>query len=213
MRETSKLRNLDEHNSNVISDFLDIYFYPKIFNPNKYKFERIYNKKQQIEGLDIIITNIENNNQIGIDEKSAVHYINKKLNTFSLELSFIDKNNNIHEGWLLDNNKKNNYFLFVWIDKALKTPLSNIEDIKEIEIALIKKDIILNYLSKLGWSKSKLLTKSKKIRNNPNEYKGNINIHNCKFTSSNHLVEKPINVLLSRNKIIELSNKHIKINL
>lgn len=200
----SKLRKNDEKGSRIVSDFLDIYFFK-----DKDKFERIYNKKEQVEGIDV---KFEMDNFYYLcDEKAAVQYINREypLTTFSMELSFIDRGDNLHDGWLIDKNKTNNSFLFIWIDKAKNTHLKSVDDIQEMEISLVKKDKIIEYLDKIGWNCDKLIKKSIKMRDNPNEYKGKVEKDGCKFVYTDFLVEKPVNVLISRKKLMELSDLNI----
>ena len=81
-----KIRNYDENSEKIVSQFLQHYFYPSL-NPES--IEIITDKSRQIQGIDVII-NI-NNEIYTIDEKTTVRYLN--LPTFSLELSFINRNN------------------------------------------------------------------------------------------------------------------------
>ena len=73
-------------------------------------------------------------------KKSAVSYINKPLFTFAFELSFLDRSGNLHLGWLLNDKNVNNSYLICWINKAKKDNLTEVSDIQEVEIALIKKE-------------------------------------------------------------------------
>ena len=199
MKLFSKLRNDDERLSNIVSEFLDKNFYVKTIN-----FKRIYSKKEQVEGIDVKFT--LNNFYYLCDEKAAIRYINKPLNTFSMELSFIDKSNNIHDGWLLDENKVNNSFMFIWIDKATRNLLENVEDILKLELVIVKKDSIINYLNSLGWTYKKLIRKTSLMRDNKYEKTGNIKNDGCKFVISDFLVEKPVNVLISRDILRDISD-------
>ena len=192
------VREYDEHCEKIMSDFLHEYFYKQL-NPKT--IERIIDKNRQIQGIDVIL-------QIGdkiytIDEKASIRYIN--LKTFALELSFIGKNGNVNTGWLLDENKINDYYLLVWINELKHNAIYNINSIKNVDVALVEKEKILNYLSTIGWNKEKLKIKNNNIRNNPYEYMGNIKKYNCKFSYSKQLIEKPINILLPKETYIKLS--------
>lgn len=192
------VREYDEHCEKIMSDFLHEYFYKQL-NPKT--IERIIDKYRQIQGIDVIL-------QIGdkiytIDEKASIRYIN--LKTFALELSFIGKNGNVNTGWLLDENKINDYYLLVWINELKHDAIYNINSIKNVDVALVEKEKILNYLSTIGWNKEKLKIKNNNIRNNPYEYMGNIKKYNCKFSYSKQLIEKPINILLPKETYIKLS--------
>ena len=195
----SKLRNEDERCSNIVSNFLDEHFYLKKCT----NFQRIEDKNNQIKGIDTIFE--LNGNQYICDEKAAIRYVNKPLKTFSMELSFIDRSGCSHDGWLLDENKINDSFLFVWIDKAKNDILNSIDDIQEIEIALVLKKDILLFLEKLGWNIDKLIRKSELMQDDENENCGDLYKNGCIFVCSRFLYEKPVNVLISRKDLIKLS--------
>ena len=166
------VREYDEHCEKIMSDFLHEYFYKQL-NPKA--IERIIDKNRQIQGIDVILQ--IDDKIYTIDEKASIRYIN--LKTFALELSFIGKNGNVKTGWLLDENKINDYYLLVWINELKHDVIYNINSIKNVDVALVEKEKILNYLSTIGWNKEKLKTKNNNIRNNPYEYMGNIKKYNC----------------------------------
>ena len=196
----SNLRKDDERCADIVSRFLDEKFYKKY---TKY-FDRILDKERQVKGIDT--TFMIGDKTYICDEKAAIRYINKGLNTFSLELSFIGRYDDLRDGWLIDEKHINNSFLFVWIDKAKVDMLESVNDIQQLEIALVDRRKILKYLETLGWSQDKMIAKSQKMRENEEEYGGNLRKHGCKFVCSRHLVEQPVNVLLSRDKLKEISD-------
>ena len=130
-----------------------------------------------------------------------------------MELSFINRRNEVQNGWLIDDKKVNNSFLFVWIDKADKDIISSVNDVREIEVALVDKNKILSFLETLGWTVEKMLDKAQKMRENEAEYGGNVHKHGCKFTCSRFLVEQPVNVLISRENLKKISDWTVKIEL
>lgn len=166
----------------------------------KYFEEEFKKKVKEIHGNNLDLSEYTYTRSI-----DSSKYVNKSLNTFAMELSFIDRSNMLHEGWLLDTSKVNNSFLFVWIDRATQNILESKEDIIELEYCLVKKEAILDYLSELGWSQEKLLQKSTFIRENKFENLGNITKNGCKFSYSPKLFEKPVNILISRDKLREIS--------
>lgn len=193
-------RPYDEHCEKVVAEFLDENFYNNMFTVDS--FERIQDKNIQVKGIDVIFSN--DNKTYYVDEKAAVKYL--KLKTFALELSFLNRKGILQTGWLLDNEKINNYFVFVWINELFTEKIVDKDSIKHAEVALVSKDKIKSYLSSLGWTEEKLKIKDKQIRNNTNVYMGNIYKNGCKFSYSSHLVEKPINILLPKEKYIELAD-------
>ena len=201
----SLLRKGDERCSDIVSDFLNDKFYSK-----KCKFfERINDKERQIQGIDVIFE--LNGQKYVCDEKAAIRYVNKNLKTFSLELSFINRSGDLHQGWLIDENKINDSFLLVWIDKAKQNIISSQDDIEELEFTLIKKESIIEYLNSIGWDVTKLMKKSELMRNNEMEYGGSLYEDGCKFVCSRFLYEKPVNVLLSRDILKKISVYNEKI--
>ena len=196
----SNLRKDDERCADIVSQFLDVNFYKK---STKY-FDRITDKERQVKGIDTTFM-IDDKTYI-CDEKAAIRYINKGLNTFSLELSFIGRYDDLRDGWLIDEKHINNSFLFVWIDKSKTDMLESVSDVQQLEIALVDRRKILKYLESIGWSKENMISKSQKMRENDDEYGGNLRKHGCKFVCSKHLVEQPVNVLMSRDKLKEISD-------
>ena len=147
------------------------------------------------------------------DEKSAIRYVNRPLGTFCFELSFIDRGRMLHDGWFLDNGKKSNSYILLYIDRGKKNFITDIGDILSAEIILVKKDRIVNYLKGIGWSIRKLRIKNDRIRNGKGfEDMGNIRKYGVKFSYSDGLAEKPINILISREKLREISEYSKKIN-
>ena len=202
-----EIRNYDEHSEKIVSQFLQKYFYPSL-NPTS--IEIVDDKCRQVKGIDIILN--LNNKIYTIDEKTTVRYV--KLPTFSLELEFINRNNKLQQGWLLDNSKINDYYLFAWLEELNDPIIVNIDSIKSMDVAIVNKNNIINYLNSLGWTKDNLQKKTNKIRSNPNENLGNFKDNGCKFSISNNLREKPINVLLKKTTYKEIADiyKNIRLN-
>lgn len=200
-------RKYDEHCEKIISYILDEFFYTE---PGITLFERVTNKQLQINGVDTLFC--LNGKNYMVDEKAAIRWVG--LKTFSLELSFLGKNDQIRIGWLLDKNKINNYFLFVWINELNNETIQDISSIKNIDVALVSKEKIISHLYSLGWDIDKLHKKDFQIRTEENPYMGNIKKNGCKFSFSKHLKEQPINILLPKKTYIELAEiyKNIKLN-
>lgn len=199
-------REYDEHCEKVMGEFLDKYFYNENIEGT---ITRVKDRKLQVKGVDVIID--DGDVKFYIDEKAAIRYVG--LKTFALELSFINRQGDVNTGWLLDNTKINDYFLFVWINELNGTEIKDISSIKNVDVALVSKASIFRHLNSLGWSKNNLLEKDHRIRNNDNEYMGNILKDKCKFSFSNHLVEKPINILLPKETYMEIADLSINISI
>ena len=199
-------RKYDEHCEKIISSILDKYFYTE---PGITLFERETNKQLQINGVDTLFS--LNGKNYMVDEKATIRWVG--LKTFSLELSFLGKDDQIRTGWLLDENKINDYFLFVWINELNHETIQDISSIKNIDVALVSKEKILKHLSSLGWTSERLIGKDYQIRNCDKPYLGDIKKNGCKFSFSKHLKEQPINILLPKETYIELADIYKNITL
>lgn len=200
------IREYDEHCEKIVSQFLDEHFYKLL--PELENFERITDKQYQVKGVDVVIN--YKDRQVYVDEKAAVKYL--KLKTFALELSFLNRFGKLQTGWFLDKKKINDYYLFVWINELTGDKIEDISSIKEVDVALVKKEKIYNHLETLGWTLDKLKVKDKQIREQCNVNMGDIKKYGCKFSYSEQLKEKPINILLPKTSYIELADvyKNIK---
>lgn len=201
-------RKDDNRLTAITEQYLEDVFYTRTDN-----FERVTDRERQIQGIDTLFE-IKGEKFI-CDEKSAVRY--RHLKTFSFELSFINRRGELMEGWLTNPNLKTDSYLLFWIDSSkADTPTENVlnetADILTAQVALVRKKDLLNYLASLGWTKERLKQKAENIRNNPDdEVMGNVYKDGCKFTFSRQLAEQPINVLITRQKLGELSCANMSI--
>ena len=196
------VREYDEHCEKVMAQFLDEHFYKKIGYTWR---ERVTDRERQVKGLDVILK--RDDKVYNIDEKAAIRYTNG-LNTFALELSFLNRKGNRVDGWLIDEKKINDYFVFVWINKIEGELIENVDSFKEVEVALVSKEKIMIYLESLGWDVDKLLIKDERIRDGIDDNMGDIRKNGCKFSYSERLFEKPINILLPKQAYIKIADEH-----
>ena len=199
-----------------IAAFLDenLYSNAELFT----EFARTDTFDEQISGSDLLLSTVNGKLKRSIvDEKVASRFANKNLETFSLELSFIGKNGKKRCGWLLDETKKTEYYLFGWILKAdipyikeqkrFDTNKITKDNIKSLEWALVKRSDIVKFLEKQGWSLEKLSRQDEKIREQ-GEIKTKEFINEISFRYSDAYIEKPINVLLKKETYINISTLH-----
>ena len=216
--ETNRINDMKVERE--IAKFLDEYLYS---NKNMFKeFARTDTTDEQISGSDLILSTSDGRlNRVVIDEKVAARYANTKLDTFSLELSFINKNGNKMCGWFIDTSKKTEYYLFGWINKAdilfneehnrFDTDSITKDNIKELEWVLVSRRKIMKFLEDKGWIIERLLKQDERIREN-GKVKTKDFIDDVSFRYSDTYIEKPINILLKRNTYIKLSDYHGIIN-
>lgn len=196
-----------------IAAFLDEHLYnnKELFT----EFARTDALIEQITGSDLILSTVDGKlNRSVVDEKVASRYANTKLDTFSLELSFLGKNGLKRCGWLLDESKKTEYYLFGWIleadipylpdKKRYDTNLISKDNIKRLQWALVKRSDIVKFLESKGWTLERLSKQDKKIREQQ-EVKTKEFVDEISFRFSQSYIEQPINVLLKRDTYVKLS--------
>ena len=216
MREKSPRRAADETNTRIVNQFLDKYFYT---SGNGFgDVERIEDKTRQVQGIDVEFAFGEKHYLA--DEKAATAYVNKGLGTFSFELAFVNKRNEIMDGWLLNEDLLTDSYVLVWIDNGDMIPfsednpnvevLNGVDAIHVADVAFVRKEKVVEYLDGLGWNVDNLRDKCDAILTDPDgQYMGNVWKNGCKFTYSRHFVEEPVNVLVPRNKLIEMADFHL----
>ena len=196
-----------------VAKFLDdkLYSNKELFSEVK----RTDGKHEQIIGSDVVLTTSDGLlNGCLVDEKVATMYANTELNTFSLELSFIDKRGIVRDGWFIDETKKTEYYLFGWIVKAdipfddkikrYNTNLINKDNILILDWALVSRKRIFDFLNDKGWTLEKIRMQNDKIRKNRG-VKTKEFINDVSFRFSNSYVEEPVNILLKKDTYYSLS--------
>ena len=179
----------------ILSKYLD-----QVYNSKKLIFTRNSNIEKQHRGIDI--TAHYNTVDYYIDEKAQLHYINRDLPTFTFELSYLNKNNQLKTGWLFDENKITAYYFLVTgiFLKDNKTKLSSIEDIKSLKIISVHRAKLINHLNKIGLSRITLEAYDHALRISESFGKNIIpELHHKKqglVYYTENLTEKPINLQL-----------------
>ena len=87
--------------------FLDLYFYPNIRSDWKREEER------EAQLLDVDVTLETDIGSIAVDEKAAVHYVNKDLPAFAFEINYYKKGDLVG-GWFWIP-KVTEWYLLIWI--------------------------------------------------------------------------------------------------
>lgn len=211
-------REVDQLAERNVATFLD----EKIYS-DKGKFkstQRVDTLEEQLAGCDIIVSlndGVDNHKNIIVDEKMAISRANRKLETFSLELSFKNRRGNIETGWFLDKQKDTDAYMFGWIVSADvdmhkgmypdKSQL-NKNTIKVFDYALVEKSAIHDFIESYGLTRSKLSEIDEQIRDGKvtvEELNDEYIESGVKFFFSTHLAEEPINLLISKEKYKEMA--------
>lgn len=185
----------------ILSKYLD-----SIYATKNLQFERVFDYERQMQGIDVIINHDFNN--YFIDEKSQLHYLNSDLPTFTFELSYL-KHGELKQGWLFDNSKLTQYyFLVTGIHlKENKKELLNFDDIDGLKITSVNRVKLLSHLNSIGLSEETLSEYDIGLRRNKSFGKNTIPELDSKTNGliyfTKHLLEKPINLQLRLNYLID----------
>lgn len=230
MANKTETRKSDESKEIITTDYF-VYYYNRIKGEND-TIEIVRDKERQVKGIDIILN--YKGKKYTIDLKANTDYINQKkpLWSFVQEITTLNNDKVPIIGWLLNTNLENEYLSFLWIDKTKDGKLTCAEDIESAEIAIVKKEKIINYLANLGMTRELLLSIAYDLRYHNGEnveeltdgkYKavvsqyGKIYVGN-KYKDGFGIVfsktnkdEQPVNVMVPRKVLIGLSEIHNKI--
>lgn len=132
-------RENDMKREQILSEYLDKKLYcQKIFE----NFRRTNTIEEQLSGSDVVFSIPSKGlNNLIVDEKAQLYYLDGGLPTFAFELNFINRRGERVEGWLTDENKKTEYYQLLFL-----TANNNFESIDEI----LKVEYILVERSKIG---------------------------------------------------------------
>ena len=192
----------DLNQEQILSQYLD-----NIYRSKKLEFERVFDLDRQMQGIDVIIQ--LNSNDYIIDEKSQLHYINNDLPTFTFELSYLNKYQELKKGWLFDSSKLTQYYFLVTgiYLKESKTKLESFVDIDKLKITSVNRIKLINHLNKIGLSEDTLHEYDIAFRSNNSYGKNIISELDDKINGviyfTEHLSEKPINLQLRLQYLID----------
>ena len=191
----------DKRQEELFGKWLDIHFYPNLHQINNVSIsgiERCFDLIRQKQGIDVIIKN-HMGEIVCLDEKAALHYITRNINTFSFEIRNDTSGN---PGWLYNKYYRTNYYLLAW-PKASDVSIPDENAFTTSEFVLIRRDNVINLLNEKGLNEVSI---EKKIREHyskrftkQNFYLADGVILNFNIT----LPERPINVLISKELLRE----------
>ena len=191
--------NSDLNKEHLLGKFLDPIYLKLNFN-----FIREYQLKNQLNGIDLTITNKENS--YIIDEKAQLYYLNKDLPTFTFELSYL-KHGKFKTGWLFDQYKVTDYYFLITGIQVKSIELNSESDILSCKITSVNRDKLIAYLSSINLTQDRLQEYDFDVRNRGIIGKSTIKEltqkQGCLFFS-NHLDEQPINLQLRLQHLIEI---------
>ncbi|MDA9120826.1 hypothetical protein N9J52_02195 [Flavobacteriales bacterium] len=197
------LRKQDSHAENAVAQFLDQFFYQKYVR-NQIRYSDL---ETQLKGVDVTF-DFEEQIQLLVDEKAAAHFVNKNIPTFAFELDFIGIDGKLKEGWLFDEKKETQFYLLSWI-QATKAKNFSCDDISQLEVLLIERLKIIGLLKKFGIDRNRVKEISKGLRTK-NQFGPSFKNSSTPFYFyfTEHLTERPINIVIRKSALIRLGTLH-----
>lgn len=165
----------------------------KIYKENNINFNRIKDKDKQQAGIDLII------DKDNVDEKFKIQSYNKDIETLSFEISN-DTNKN-KAGWLVQENSETTHYMIMLV----KSKDKYFNNLQKIELIYISKEKIINYLKNKGFNNEII----KEFENNSVIFNNNkiSYMKDLKIVQSLQTVEKSINILISKEDLINLADR------
>lgn len=217
----NSFREKDMNAEKKLGEFMDRCFYSKLCTPDgkPVKYERIHDRKKQLEGIDIIL-DLENK-KFKIDEKASLYYSNAMIPTFAFEIDSIQQgHNNPVGGWFVNNSLATEYYMLIWPNIKCKKGERQMWVRKEIgqlqtydftivEAMLIEKRKLTHEIEKRGYDTKKLIAYAKKFRaemNNSRESVSQKIDDEIKIMYSGMLAEKPINAIINKSVLKSIAD-------
>ena len=190
----------DSHRERAVAEYLDHHLYPKHFQSTN----RVKDKERQLAGIDLFATHKDIEGEMKIDEKAATSWAHKMdLKTFAFELQWMLGNEEMG-GWFIDKEqlKETTHWMCVW-PRTAGEPLNRVEDIVRAEAALISVRVLRRWVRKKASSSSQFLEDViERLRNGTED---ELPWAGLRIRISRNLPEQPINLLMSRETLRELS--------
>lgn len=211
MRNLKRIQNNEENM--ILNTYLD-----NIYEKMGWDFERVLDKTRQLQGIDVIFySNCNLDSKILVDEKAATQYLGEDLNTFSFEI--YSENNRNKIGWLINPNIKTTHYAIIYP----RSKSNDINNLDSLEWILVEKKKIINLINSIPNINKYIKEVYKDSYENKVTGRNQIIIRLYKKTnrnsplvlklvwSKNILPEKPLNILIPKYKLIEMSDKYIKL--
>lgn len=204
----------DIQGEKILAGFMDKFFYNKLDISN---FKR-FNGDSSVEDLNIQRNGIDlnftfDNKKYIIDEKASLHYPDG-LPTFAFELKFKNSSNLWRDGWFIDNSKLTTHYLISWVKrKSVDLKVLKEDDINTVEVILLEKKKLIDFLKENYNLNNEAIKNQVKLIINKNEFGQLHSIGDYKFprfhyTPSCKLQETPINLVIHKKTLIQLSDFH-----
>lgn len=195
---------MDSKNTEIINKWLDDYVYTDTTFENVIRYD---DKEHQLAGVDVTF-NIGDIEYI-CDEKCSVYRMNGFQGTFAMSISQVNRDGVRRDEWFINDTLDTDSYMFIWIDKADCTPKTlTYEAIKEVNVALVRKSKIEEYLVEKNWSRDRINKMKEYMVENSVTSWGNIYKHGLKWMYDNRYRERSVNILIPRDVLERISDWH-----
>ena len=227
-------RKSDSHGERIVHQFLEEHLYKvlqndalrSIFGGSEIeRIESVTDVARQCLGVDTVIHLRDTDEDILLDEKASVYYINKNLSTFAFELMTKRSDGIFTDGWFVNDHFQNSHYLVMWLKACGKKDRDGnwingnryirsltVDDIRSVDAFLLDKDQMHTYLNRLGLTPRMLKKKAIEMHNgNIHKFFVNddIRIQNSGYKASydsKTMFEEPVNLLLSKSLLAQLAD-------
>jgi hypothetical protein len=191
-------RKNDMRREQILSEYLDMKLYVQNIFENFIRTNKI---EDQFSGSDVIFS-IPSKGlyNLIVDEKAQLYYLDGGLPTFAFELNFINRIGKRVEGWLTDESKKTQYYQLLFL--TAKKNFECIDEIRKVEYILVERTKIIQAIN---LDLQLLRNKGIEVSQSFEYYQFKIGGIPYYFTHSTKLAESPVNIILRKEKLIEIS--------
>lgn len=192
MESTRKFDSIQE-------DFLTQWLLVNYFVPNYKEINIWEDKGMQVKGVDVTLDGM----LVDIKGMTSKRYLNNPADTYSLELSFLNREGDKRYGWFVSDDMITTHYLFVWINKCEHQD-GLIRSIEEVEVMLVDKAKLQKYV--IGNNKEAIMKQGDRLRNLGirSTYLNN----GLKMVCSNQLAEIPVNVIVPKDTLAMYAIAH-----
>jgi len=204
-------RNQDQVVELEVEKFLD----KKLYSGGSLSFERCDDKKLQLQGIDGFLSvpslGID---KMPADEKAGIHYVNRPIPTYLMELSQVRMNGMETDGWFLSAENQTEYYVLMYLYADVDS--SRWMDIKEDNISLLEyyivgKRDIMKYVNDCGFPRERLLDGVRYLRQHPEMTRVKTS-YDFSFVISRQFKECPVNLCIHRNVYDKIAVRHGFVN-
>jgi hypothetical protein len=194
-------RENDTRRERILCGYLD----EKLYSQSPFENVRRTNTiEDQLSGLDIVFSIPSKRlNNLMVDEKARLYYLAGGLPTFAFELNFINRKGERTEGWLTDASKKTEYYQLLFL--TAKQDFESIDEINQVEYVLVERSKIIQVIN---LDLPTLRKKGIEVSQSNDFHQFKIPGVPYYFTHSTKLAESPVNIILRKEKLIEISCLH-----